>query len=731
MPSTRDVQPHVRTIQGMDSTTPAHLLGDDKWTMCRGMRSYYGKLIQVPGFLPLGVIDALATITDGFFSLPTGVRSENLAVTVSLGNNPGVWQYRVGGGSLKLATISITDPGDSQLYNRVVGTVYNNQVWLTSPTIRLKYTDGSRVVEYNNQIPGTVKIDSLVIPAPIYTIINYGTGGDGLVILKVRGVVLIKPGDLVTISQTGLEWLTGGPFLVTGAAIFSNGNSTTITYIKTPTPSILAFGNVSATITLYNSAGTVSGGVGRFTATTSLNNLFSATQRVRFTGFNQTDLNGVVTITSILDSKSFAFSTNSQYVGTDANIGICQPEFGNINVPSSRYITNFFDHLVVLNSTFRGIYEPWTQRWSHLYDPGQWDPSPENEADFFDLVGWQRANGIVAGGTGMGRLGDSLFTYTESCIFKTDYVGLPKVMQVKPVWEDYGNFFYYGLVASRNVHLFFDVSYQNFFIFDGFNRPKAIGDPILGFFLANITFSFKSTDITQELMAFSVNERNEGWWVFYASTLASWVALIYNWNTDAWSILKLGFRIKSIGGGGTRALICDEMVGTSDGLADTCDNQSKTDVVVPKMFIGEASTGYGGFFYRETSSSENTNATFPEMPFMETKDYTTDLQKQVEVDRICIHADHNRTTTTAGIKVFVSARDNLQDPVVYKQVGTWTKFTPQGTVSFPPVVGRIFRYKFQLSSTGSVGDLENTLGKLHDWTFFDFTDNIFNTGAEQ
>jgi len=554
MPTTRLLQPQVRTVQGMDSTTPPHLVADTKWVMSRGLRSYYGKIIQFPNFVNTGVINVSAPVVDGLWTLPTGTRADSLQVTLATaGGNQGVYQLRnTPSASVRLPkkdgtfTVLRGDPGDLQAYNLFAGTVYNNQLWFLDPTTKLRYTDGTCVNEYT-------------------------------------------------------------------------------------TP-----------------------------------------------------------------------------------------------VPSARYITTFFDHLFVLNGTYKGMYEPWTLRWSDLYNPGLWEPSPENEADLFDLSAWQRTSGIVAGGTGLGRINDRLYAYTEGCIFRVTYTGLPKVVYVEPAWEDYGNFFLYGLVATRDVHFFFDVSHQNFYMFDGQSRPEAIGDDILGFFLANVNLSFSSTDRTQELVGFALPERNEAWWSFYATTLSAWVAIVYNWKAQAWTILRTPGRIKTVGGGGTRAKTVDELTGTADGLTGTADSLSLTDVKMPRQFITEIVSGTAGTFYREQLPADGAT-TLQEAPFLESKDFTTpDLQREAEVDRIAIHSDYNLGTgATDGINVYVSARQALHEAVVFKKVGLWTKTTPQGIISFPPIRGRIFRYKFELTGATVL------LGSPRDWTFFSYTDNVFNIQAEQ
>lgn len=388
-------------------------------------------------------------------------------------------------------------------------------------------------------------------------------------------------------------------------------------------------------------------------------------------------------------------------------------------VPSARYIDNFFDHIVVANCTLSGIRQPWTFRFSDLYNPGVWTPTDTNEADFYDVVSWQRDYSIIAGITGAGKINDRYFVYTDSCIVGVNYVGLPKVFQVAPAWLDYGNAFINGLVVSKDAHFFFDGYHQNFFIFDGANRPTPIGDPILGFFLNNITLNFTSTDTTQELLGFTMPERSEAWWVFKSNDGVSFWAIVYNWKSNEWTKLRLPSMFQGVGGGGTVAKTVSELGATAvNALTGEVGSLSATDVKFFRHFTS------AGFRFREEQSSDAiaTLQSTSESPTLETKDFYDDLQREIEIDRFCIHADY---VASAGIAVYVSARQSLQDPVVYKKVGTWTKETRQGIITFASIRARVLRYKFEfLKPTGITVPARGCV-------FYNYTDNLFDIKAEQ
>lgn len=541
MPTTRKVSPHFQTISGVDTTTPPHLVPDNKWTNSLGFRSYYGKLqqfglfkLEQAGFNPNPPIHKIIPIPTGF-----GTQVHPVLIT---GN--GVWRVSYTNPPERLGD-TLDDGFGNPAANgvdRMAAVLYNNTVWYGSPLTAIRYTDGTSVGTYATE------------------------------------------------------------------------------------------------------------------------------------------------------------------------------------TPRARYLEFFFDHLVAANYTYKGVKAPWAFRFSDLYNPGSWEPSPENESDFYDVVSWQRDHSVVAGITGLGKIGDRLFAYTDSCIVPITYVGLPKVFQVGQPLIDYGNAFLNGLVVAKDAHFFFDGYHQNFFMFDGSNRPQPIGDPILGFFLSKINLNYLSTDRTQELTGFTVPERNEAWWCFFSSDGVSAYALVYNWRANEWTVNELPsvFRfLTGAGGGGTIAKTVAELGATPvSALTGRVENLAVTDIKFARQFTTQTATRY-----REEISSDATAGLIgpPTLPTLETKDYFDDLQRVVEVDRFCIHADY---VASAGIKVYVSARDSLQQPVVYKEVGTWTKETRQGLVTFKPIPGRIFRYKFEFQIP-AVGQ------RPRGCVFYAFTDNIFNLKAEQ
>src|SRR5437867_6909657 len=101
------------------------------------------------------------------------------------------------------------------------------------------------------------------------------------------------------------------------------------------------------------------------------------------------------------------------------------------NVPSARYLVEWFDHLVVGYATFNGSGFPHRLMTSDLYNFSKWVPDNIDEADHYDFIEWQQEDYPYVGITGLGKLKGTLFVYTPTAIIPVNYVGRPKVLQVR------------------------------------------------------------------------------------------------------------------------------------------------------------------------------------------------------------------------------------------------------------------------------------------------------------
>lgn len=386
------------------------------------------------------------------------------------------------------------------------------------------------------------------------------------------------------------------------------------------------------------------------------------------------------------------------------------------NVPSARYIDTFFDHIIVGNNTFHGSHEPYTLRWSHLYDPTQWDPTDTNEADYFELVCWDEKSSLTQGITGLGRIGDTLFAHTNSTIFSCNYVGLPKVMQIQavPRSQGLGNSLHHCLIVTQDVHFYYNRNTENFYAFNG-QTVKSIGDPIKRQFtelLRSVTF--------RSVRGLVIEEKKEAWWVVEQDTGQMVLThFVYNWEIGVWYMSYLTVTP-------TSTVYAGRFNAAISATGDTCDSFMAentfvdSDVNFNLQPVGRCFFNNGNMYREESPGDTTSSLTSYQDPYLETKDFIADLQEVGEIDQMVIHADY---VNAGGIEVYVSTRMNLHDPVVFKKVGLWTKNLRDGKVSFTPMRGRVFRYRFN--------PIGNSEGPCRGVVFYSYTDNLFSARAER
>ena len=373
-------------------------------------------------------------------------------------------------------------------------------------------------------------------------------------------------------------------------------------------------------------------------------------------------------------------------------------------IPSAKYIEAFFDHIVVANDYFDGELSPYRVRWSHLYDPSSWCPKQGNEADFYDIQEWVKTDSLLQGITGMSVLRDSLIVYTASCIVRFQYVGLPKVMQVTPIIMGKGNYLSYGLVKNNDIHYFFDGNEQSFFSFDG-QQISEVGQKIRGYFAANISRNY---NLAQQTWGYARPENNEICWVFVstASTGPFDRQIVFNYETQEWhhtvaeDLHSFGGIVRPVRNIATLNL---DLYGTSfDGLVGTLDNMADYTSDGSDILGRVWGTKYGMILAEEHVGVTPLNSLiYIAPPLLESKDFTYgSIQEVKEIDTTTIHANY---TKASGVEVSISARNFIDDPVVYKVVGIWTPALAERRLSFPRIAGKIFRYKFRVLDTPAVG----------------------------
>lgn len=721
MPTTRLIQPHFRTLSGMDATTPPHLVGDDRWIFLSGMRPYYGKLVQLPRITQVAnlQVGGFLEFPRLIFNLP--LHHQGYSYLIAFSGNGAVFRVKTEdtANCLSLASLS-AEPGQGSSFPYWGGTVYNNQIWFVAPTSKLRSTDGASVKQYGIiQYPGNISVAfttktttiTTIIPGnnptPVLSNVNVDLAGFGgsntMTFLSQFFAPIVQPavavGQYVQLSgQTSFFRIVDvynislGGTLATIASFaegFGVRRTTTVTiYPSLPTQDTTVTNTVTETTI---------GDTATFTSTSTIGAQFRvlAGQKVCLRGFQNEQFNGEFVVIDTPTVEKFTFKLRENPGSTvDPNTGTM--EFCDISdVPSARYIMDWFDHLVIANLTYKGVYEPSKVRISDLYRPDQWEPTAENEADEFDMVISQPKSAHVTQVTGMDKINDNLYVYTTGAISLMSYVGLPKVIQVRPIVEEFGCQLD-TLISNGQSHFFFDSKWFNFYKFDGSSVPVPIGDAVVGL--------LGSPESEPAITAHYVDyARGEVSWAFGSNLL------VYNWASNSWYVTDSVSSSPYWPFGGSRPESINDVVATVDSFAPQIQidqYDALNDRPNFRLYGGATST------YRALPGG----TTLLSSILMETKDFTTDLQRVLEVDRITIHADY---TTSSGIDIYVSARTSIQSPLNYKLVGRWTKNTVDGIVSFKPMPGRIFRYKF-VPTTDTDG-----------LVFYSFTDNVFNVLAER
>ena len=416
------------------------------------------------------------------------------------------------------------------------------------------------------------------------------------------------------------------------------------------------------------------------------------------------------------------------------------------DVPQGKYVESFFDHIVVANDIFMGDQGPNRVRWSELYNPSEWVPKPENEADYFDIAEWTNKDVNSIEITGLKKLNDTLIVYTHNSIIGCRYVGKPKVMYFFPISQDVGNTLQWGLATYKNMHFFFSENDYNFYMFNG-EVLKPIGEPILEYF----TEVLGTGEITST-WAFVWPEFNEVWWVINSDSESFFYddAVVFNWRTGEWYATTITKEM-CFGPRGTRAKTMDDLSSVVDTPPDMAHIAAESgdllttesgDVLIAESQIDEDDfitidelTGTqmnnlneGGevlsrFFGTNDSNLHTlggtlTGTTQTIIPFLESRDmYHDDLHSMKEYDGVFISTT---SPNDQGIQVELSARNYLNEPVVFQKVGTWNSNLSEGRLTFNRVPGKIFRWRFTPRASQPLS-----------WEWFSFTECVYLAKTEK
>lgn len=366
--------------------------------------------------------------------------------------------------------------------------------------------------------------------------------------------------------------------------------------------------------------------------------------------------------------------------------------FVSSDAPKARYITNYFDHLVVGWVSMDGVVMPGRMHWSHLYSPSQWRPAQTNESDHWDFDEDLSGTEALRGVTGLARLGGALFVVTNSSIRPVQYVGLPKVFKVgDDITGGIGNCLQWGMVTVNNSVIFFDAKEWNFFSFSLMGGLKAIGGAVQGFLSANINPSF---ELQQRTWAYVRPETNEVAWVFVSKNATTFdKAVVFNYRTEVWFTCSVE-DLHSFAGGITPAKAVGALSGAVNSQTGEAGALGSSSTFLPRVWGGPS-----GSVLREETDSDNLSTLLEqELPVLETKDHHYgDIRTEKEIDTLTLNSSYE---SAKGVAIEYCGRRFVDDEVAYKGPKIWTPYSDHGHAADVRFNGRIMRLRYTPVSTG-------------------------------
>lgn len=381
-------------------------------------------------------------------------------------------------------------------------------------------------------------------------------------------------------------------------------------------------------------------------------------------------------------------------------------------------VRNFFNHLVILGSSFLGFkgYSAFTNnkyaffmQYSHLDSPHEFEGTNNNEADeyFFPV---EPNSHTMHFGVKSGEIwNDSLYVFTSINTYKVDYVGLPLVMVVTdlgPITSclDVGS----TCVTPKGIALI--NSSGKLVLFNG-QTETDIGDKFM-----QITNDFRANTLSANAPLGSP---------FFANTAAFYngaSSLVYDFanNSIVWASMDIKYNdyarfyrhsYSFDNGYSYRLLFTDEATSDPDVIADFT-SALKNNVRL---------WAYKGKLYGINSTATAEDSSTPRDIIIETGDLLiNNLQDFVTVENV-LPAVSGLNNSKDLCTLYYSHRDKLGDDVVYTRAGT----VYEGQTK--PIVihkrGKIWRFKLIFSNSGTDTDALQAV-KLHNIVF-----NV--TGLEQ
>lgn len=641
---------HLQGLGGMDYTTPPHLLDQQKWRLLYNTRTINGAVQQIARQRLYAQTTHTEEIT-ALAALPTG--AADCAAWLALSDTKLTQLASLEEAALGATSVVLSDSLTASGHRW--GTyVHNGFLFFTNPNNRVRMTDGSRLVEtWEGQ--HSEAVDSTVDPA------------------------------LFVASDDGPDY-PAGPFTLEP---FYTWDSLTEDYIPSGYLNTPTF--------------TWTNGV-RYRVYVARPRMFSAGMGVTvvrgLTALNGLVLNVYTNYIEVLATNTVPGITNARYEPTWRVFYTNVPD-----VPAGRYVTVFFDHLVV--ACVQG--DPSLVKWSDLYNYARWRPGSDCEADSRKCTDYQRPDDISIGVTGVQHLGEQLVIFTPSCIYAMAYTGLPRVVRVAPLVTDYGNGLPYATAALHDRVVWYDAHRRSFFALSS-QGPQDFGAPIATYFASRLN---TQSNMAARTWSFVDRVNTEVGWVYCAGTSQVFnEAVVYNWANNTWSVREITQGMSSCGYLYRRARPVRELLSTIDALTGTCDQLEQTSAHAGLAFGNNA----GAIYADVASTTALVDYIAQSAPVLETGDLLYgSVRKVKEVHTIAIQVGG----THSGVKVEVSVRDNLTDAVTYENVGTWTSTLPEKELTFRSRVGRVLRYRF------------TPLGSVRNFVFYGYTDNIMQANANR
>lgn len=408
------------------------------------------------------------------------------------------------------------------------------------------------------------------------------------------------------------------------------------------------------------------------------------------------------------------------------NGGVCA--WNHVSGPDykGKYLVNFYNHLVIANVWDGANRYPLRLAYSDIIQFGVFDPTISNEADFFDIPNSEQNSVFTLGITGLQQVGDLLAIYTPGSIWNGRYVGFDNgVMSFTRQIDGIGCWLPYSVVGIDRYNCF--IATDDFYVYDG-NTCQSIGGAIRDFFFSDLSTDPDIRNITWGIL--DIQHQEVRWYYpTKASTGKCDGCIVFNWQTRDW-YTEYGFNktAEALFGGSSNRYIdqLDKYSATITGLdaiASTIDGLDSFSIISKPLFSNAPHT------IQSEYDDVIVPAQFPSAITLESRDYLLGTAQDVkEIETILVDAEcipyfpgldnTNPNSDTYGWRVFVSARDYVNSPLIWVEAGLYIGTEPELRFTNLRVSGRIFRFKF----------ISKNLAASH---FYGFSPNFYAGATEK